>query len=431
MTPEARLQSSIEMSEAIEADPRPADAVVHDWLKGKRFIGAKDRRWLTQSVYDRMRHQRRLDWWLERVKMGSYPRGRALAERILIYGIDLGELAQICSGARFGPRRLDEGERKGLERLVGQSLDHPEQPAAVKGECPDWLFPLFGSEADSELAALAKEAPLDLRVNRLKATREKAQERLFDEGIKTETTLLSPLCLRTHDRPNVAATQTFRDGWVERQDEGSQIAALLVEARPGQKVVDFCAGAGGKTLALAAEMENKGVLVASDVMDYRIERAGERLRRAGAHNVQRRALKSARDPWVKRHKATFDRVMIDAPCSGTGAWRRNPDARARLKEEDLGRVTALQAEILDSAARLVRPGGRLIYVTCSLLDQENRAQTEQFLSTHADFTRLPIAPIWSRVLGTPCPSSGDDLTLSPARHGTDGFYVCVMERKSS
>jgi 16S rRNA (cytosine967-C5)-methyltransferase len=193
--------------------------------------------------------------------------------------------------------------------------------------------------------------------------------------------------------------------------------------------MDFCAGAGGKTLALAGEMENKGSLTASDVLEKRLERAGERLRRAGAHNVTRRPLTTHRDPWVKRHKATFDRVLVDAPCSGTGAWRRNPDARWRSEPEELARIEALQAEILDSAARLVKPGGRIAYVTCSLLPEENEAQVARFLAGHADFRPLPIAAAWAEsVGGAPPAGAGESLTLRPELHGTDGFFVAILER---
>jgi 16S rRNA (cytosine967-C5)-methyltransferase len=216
---------------------------------------------------------------------------------------------------------------------------------------------------------------------------------------------------------------------VEVQDEGSQIAAQLADARPGLRVVDFCAGAGGKTLALAAAMGNRGHLVACDVSATRLERATQRLRRAGASIVQRVPLAGARDKWVKRHAQSFDRVFVDAPCTGTGTWRRNPDAKWRLRPEDLVELAALQADILDSAQRLVKPGGRLIYVTCSLLGEENEAQIERFLAGHGDFTLLPVADVWRETIGGEPPAPGTMLRLTPARHGTDGFFVAVVQRK--
>ena len=429
MTPAARLQASIELSEAIAADSRPADAVVSEWLRDRRFIGSKDRRHLTQAVYDRLRHRARLDWWCERVHLAASERSRALAELVIVGGHPVGDVAQLCSGQRFGPEPLAPKEKTRLEKLERAPLDHREQPPEVAGECPAWLLPKFGADSAATLRALATEAPLDLRVNRLKATREEAIAGLVADGLHPQPTPLSPLGLRLTGRPNVAETAAFKGGLVERQDEGSQLAALLVGARPGMRVVDFCAGAGGKTLALAGEMANKGALIASDVLEKRLERAAERLRRAGAHNVTRRPLSSHRDPWVKRHKAGFERVLVDAPCSGTGAWRRNPDARWRSLEEEFERIKVLQAEILESACRLAKPGGRLVYVTCSLLAEENEAQVARFLAAHADFRLVPITQAWAESVGGDLPAgAGETLTLRPEVHGTDGFFVAVLER---
>jgi 16S rRNA (cytosine967-C5)-methyltransferase len=215
---------------------------------------------------------------------------------------------------------------------------------------------------------------------------------------------------------------------VEVQDEGSQIAALLVGARPGMRVVDFCAGAGGKTLALAAGMENRGKLVACDVSASRLERAVRRLRRAGVSNVERRALSSERDKWVKRHGSGFDRVLVDAPCLGTGTWRRNPDAKWRATPANLAELVIRQQEILVSAARLVRPGGRLVYATCSLLREENEDQAEAFLAAAPEFTLVPAALIWAETIGGSSPGGERYLRLTPAQHGTDGFFVATFER---
>ncbi len=194
------------------------------------------------------------------------------------------------------------------------------------------------------------------------------------------------------------------------------------------RVVDFCAGAGGKTLALAASMQNRGKLVACDVAEWRLERAGKRLRRAGVNNVERRVLASERDPWVKRHTASFDRVLVDAPCLGVGSWRRNPDGKWRATPQDLAELAPRQQDILQSAARLVKPGGRLVYVTCSLLREENEAQAEAFLAASPDFALYPAARAWAETLGGRSPGGDDYLRLTPARHGTDGFFVAMFER---
>ncbi len=426
MTPAARLQASIELCQAIDEDSRPADQTVADYLRARRFIGAKDRRWLTQSVYDRLRRQARLDWWLSRAGLVPEARARALADLIVSDGRELSAIEALCSGERFAPPRIEASELRKLRGLLGKALDSPDQPPDVAGECPGWLLPrLPGAPADL-LRALSQEAPLDLRVNSLKADRETARQALQAEDIPSDPTDLSPLGLRVAGRRNIAATAAFRDGLVERQDEGSQIAALLVEARPGERVCDFCAGAGGKTLALAAAMANKGSLFALDVSKLRLDRAGQRLRRAGAFNVTRRALADHRDPWLKRHKAGFDRVLVDAPCSGVGAWRRNPDARWRTGEEEVARLVALQREILASAARLVKPGGRLVYVTCSLLPEENEAQVAHLLAERQDYTQADIARLWPAL--APGVDKAGGLTLRPDRFGTDGFFVAVLER---
>jgi 16S rRNA (cytosine967-C5)-methyltransferase len=207
------------------------------------------------------------------------------------------------------------------------------------------------------------------------------------------------------------------------------LVALLADARPGMRVVDFCAGAGGKTLALAAQMQNKGKLFACDVLQGRVDRAATRLNRAGVFNVERLGLSSERDPWVKRHAGAFDRVLVDAPCSGTGTWRRNPDARWRLKPGDIDELSALQRRILESAARLVKPGGRLIYATCSLLPAENADHLAWIEQNLPDFTLVPLAQVWAETIGTPCPVSGSTLSLTPARNGTDGFFTAVFERR--
>lgn len=282
---------------------------------------------------------------------------------------------------------------------------------------------------------MLSEAPVDLRVNTLKThDRETALAALAAEGVEASVTDLSPLGLRLPaGRVNLPATKAFKDGLVEVQDEGSQLVALLTDARPGMAVVDFCAGAGGKTLGLAANMANKGRLIACDVSAGRLERSAARLKRAGAHNVTRRVLTSESDKWIKRHAKGFDRVLVDAPCTGTGTWRRNPDARWRLSPEQLDDLTSRQASILDSARRLVKPGGRLVYATCSLLPEENTNQIEAFLARWKDaegWRPLSIAEVWETAAGTPCPVDADATTLSltPARHGTDGFFTAVLQR---
>ncbi|MBL8708502.1 MAG: RsmB/NOP family class I SAM-dependent RNA methyltransferase [Rhodospirillaceae bacterium] len=444
MTPGARIQAAIELLSAIHAGAAPADRAAAAFFRARRYIGGSDRRAVLDAVYAVLRHMAKLDWWIDRAyperpeggqEVPDIERARVIAKLVLIDHWTADKVAGSFDGGQYRPKPLNRSERSFAKEMEGADLRHGEQPKWVRFEFPAWIEPYlisqFGPNFEREMAAQLEEAATDLRTNSLKATREEAIAALRNEGIDSAPTPLSPLGLRISGRPPLANLKCFQDGLIEVQDEGSQLAALLVDARPGQRVVDFCAGAGGKTLAIAAAMKNKGKIVACDTLKGRVERAGERLKRAGAFNVERRGLESERDPWVKRHAGTFDRVLVDAPCSGAGTWRRNPDAKWRLSPDDLTRLTALQKSILDSAQRLVKPGGRLIYATCSLLAQENDQQVEAFLANHPDFAAVPVADVWQQVIATDCPAREATLSLTPLRHGTDGFFVAVMERRKA
>ncbi len=253
---------------------------------------------------------------------------------------------------------------------------HPAMAEEVRLECPDWaaapLRDRFGAEFAVEMAAMLVPPPIDLRVNAIR-TRASGAARPWSGRDCGTATPLAPFGIRIAERMSLSRLPGLKTGEIEIQDEGSQLVAALLDAQAGDRVVDFCAGAGGKTLAIAAQMGNRGRIIACDINEARLKRCAERLRRAGVHNAETRLLTSETDRWIKRHKAGFDRVLIDAPCSGTGTWRRNPDARWRAPEEKgLDHLVALQARILASAARLVRPGGRLVYATCSLLREGER-----------------------------------------------------------
>ncbi|MBV9815505.1 MAG: RsmB/NOP family class I SAM-dependent RNA methyltransferase, partial [Alphaproteobacteria bacterium] len=375
MTPGAQVAAAIDILTAIETGDRAADDVAADYFRRRRYIGAKDRAHVAGHVYAVLRHRASLDWWIGKHAVEVDPRTRVLAGLELIEGWRPDAIEACCDGDRFRPKRLTRGEERLLHSLAGHTLRHPEMPRAVADDLPEWLVPylerVFGKGLEREMAALNGPAPTDLRVNLLKTDREAARRMLAAEGIAAEPTPLSPLGLRLHRRVPLGTLAAFEQGFVEVQDESSQLAARLADARPGMRVVDFCAGAGGKTLALAAGMANRGKLVACEVSQYRLDRAARRLRRAGVTNVERRALSGERDKWVKRHAGSFDRVFVDVPCLGTGTWRRNPDAKWRMRPEDLAELVERQQQILRSAARLVRPGGRLIYATCSLLREED------------------------------------------------------------
>ncbi|HZL58896.1 MAG TPA: RsmB/NOP family class I SAM-dependent RNA methyltransferase [Stellaceae bacterium] len=436
MTPGATVEAAIGLLVDIEKRQAPADDIVATYFRRHRFAGSSDRAAISAHIYAVLRHRAMLDWWIERAGEGTRndARPRLLAALVLVEGWTASEVRAACDGDRFRPRALSQPENAMVSSLAGRAIEHPDMPSPVRGNYPEWLGPhlaaALGSDLDREMAALNREAGLDLRVNPLKGVdRAEVRIALKRENVETELTPLSPLGLRVTERVPLGQLAAFRDGLIEVQDEGSQVAALLADARPGMRVVDFCAGAGGKTLALAGTMRNRGHLVACDVSAKRLERATERLRRAGASIVQRVPLANARDKWVKRHDATFDRVFVDAPCTGTGTWRRNPDAKWRLQPKDLVELPALQAEILDSAQRLVKPGGRLIYATCSLLREEDEAQVEAFLARYPLFDLVPAWRVWRDTIGGNAPEKAAMLRLSPARHGTDGFFVAVMERK--
>lgn len=434
MTPAARIAAVIELLAEIDRETRPADAVASHYFRSRRYIGAKDRRAISERVWGCLRRRARLGWWLAEEKAEDWPRERVIADLVLTDRLDPAAVAALFPGERQTAEKLTPEEKRLIQALQGQEIFHHAMPLAVRGEFPAWLeqrfTALFGPDLPREIALLREEAPVDLRVNSLKTDRASAQAALAKEGLKAEPTRFSPLGLRLPARVALTAQSLFKEGLVEVQDEGSQLVALLADARPGQAVLDLCAGAGGKTLAMAATMQNKGRLVACDTHGGRAERAVQRLRRAGVHNVTRRVIEAEGDKWLKRQANGFDRVLVDAPCSGSGTWRRNPDAKWRLGEQGLANLVALQHKILAQAAPLVKAGGRLIYATCSLLPEENEGQIEAFLAAHPDFALLPVAEIWAETIGGACPAEGKMLRLTPARHGTDGFFAAVMVKRS-
>ena len=337
MTPAARLAVAIELLAAIDSAPRkPADAVANAFFRDRRFIGSGDRRSVSERTWRVLRTRRRLSWWLERAELRANPR-LLVAASLLTEAWSLSGVDQAFSGGQYGPSHLNAEERAALAGIEHHTLDHPQMPGEVRAEVPDWIFPRlvarFGAALDAEMAAMEQPAPLDLRVNLLKSTREQAIAALALEGIEAVATPISPWGLRVAGRRPVTTGPAFRSGLVEIQDEGSQVVAALVGAAPEMRVADWCAGAGGKTLALAMTMQNRGHIAACDVSGPRLDGAVKRLRRAGIHNVERHLLEPG-DKWAKRRAGSFDRVLVDAPCTGTGTWRRNPDGRLRLRLTD-------------------------------------------------------------------------------------------------
>ncbi len=434
MTPAARVAAAIALVDAVEAEPRrPADAIAHEFFRSRRYIGSGDRRNVSERVWGVIRQRLRLEWHLAQLGAAPTPRLLVAAYLLLAEGFSLEGMRQQYPGGRFQATPLSPEEDAVLARLAGRPLVHPDMPEEARFNLPAWALPglasRFGDALAEEAAAMETPAPLDLRANLLKGTREEAITALAAEGIAAKPTPYSPWGLRIDGRQPIAGTQAFQRGLVEVQDEGSQLIALLTDARPGQRVVDYCAGAAGKTLAIAAMMGNRGRITACDVSAARLEGAGRRLARAGVDNAERHLLVPG-DKWRKRRARSFDRVLVDAPCTGSGTWRRNPDARTRTTARDLAELRAKQAAILEDASDLVRPGGRLVYATCSLLPEEDEAQMQAFLDRHPDFAMLPVAEVWREVApGKEAPVEGEVMALSPARHGTDGFFTAVLVRR--
>lgn len=428
MTPAARLKTCLEVLERIGARHVPMDSTIGDYMRGRRYIGAKDRRDIVERLYDMARAYGRLGWWLARVKAEDSPRSRLIAWLMIGEGKEVTALQSLFDGSKYAPEQLSEKEVKLAKALNAKKLDDPDMPEAVRAECPPEyeasLRGYFGDDFEAEMKAMMEGATLDLRVNIWRTDRATVKDALKKDRVYTDETPYSPWGLRAQNKAYLAKTKAFIKGWVEIQDEGSQLIALLCGAAPGAHVLDYCAGGGGKTLALASVMRNKGRLVAMDIDKGRLERSRPRFKKGGvADIIEVRALSEEKNrKWLRRQKGTFDIALTDVPCSGTGTWRRNPDTRWYHYGPPLAELIKTQAEILDKVAGTVKEGGRLIYATCSLLPEENEEQVKAFLARHPDF-----AP---GTLPEGIPGEGGMMRLTPHRHGTDGFFAAVLEKKS-
>ncbi len=431
MTPGARLAAAIEIFSAIESERRPAADVLKTWGLAHRFAGSGDRAGVAGLVYDALRRRASSAFLMDVDSPRAVLLGMLRRER----GLDTEQIAKLADGSRYAPVALSEDERMRLD-----AADMNGAPAYVAGDYPEWLEPhfarAFGDARADEGAALASRAPLDLRVNALKGDRDQAAESLSD--LTPEPTRWSPWGLRIRlaadaKSPAIHAEPAFLKGLVEVQDEGSQLAALFSGAAPGEQVIDLCAGAGGKTLALAAMMQNKGQLYATDDDKRRLAPIHDRLKRSAARNVQVRTPKSV-GTELDDLAGRADLVLIDAPCTGTGAWRRNPDAKWRMRPGALEQRVKEQVEVLDRAVPLLKPTGRIAYVTCSVLEEENGDQVRAFLARHPGFAVVPAAQMTS-VLGEraflftkAARLSDQGITMTPRATDTDGFFVSLLAR---
>lgn len=421
----------------------PADAVLSHYFRANRTLGHRDRGFVAEAVFAVLRRRRTLEF-LSRPE--PTPRRLLLALLACLRGENLRQLEGLAQASEQAWLGQAKGEWATLHHQLeqpggaengapeGASSELAQLSPAARLDLPDWLYErLCAQWPAAQVAALAQTinqpAPLDLRINPLKATRDGVLTRLAADGIGAQPTPYSPLGLRLEDKPALSRHPLFLDGSFEVQDEGSQLLGYLVAPKRGEMVVDFCAGAGGKTLLLGALMRSTGRLYACDVSEKRLANLKPRLARSGLSNVHPMRLEHEHDAKLKRLAGKADRVLVDAPCSGLGTLRRNPDLKWRQSPEALAELNQKQAAILAAAARLVRPGGRLVYATCSLLREENDGVVDGFLAAHPDFAPVSAAAILDKQ-GIPVPGLGERFALVPQVHGCDAFFAAVLERRS-
>ncbi len=420
MHPNALLEAATDLVHRVLRFEHPADRVVSDFFRESRALGSRERHTLAETVFDVLRE---LPLLRHLARSGSGEQERRLV------------LLAWQGNAGFLRAAMSEGEIAWLERSKATPRDG--LPEALRHNLPEWFAERMQAQLGDEFWPWAESidgpAPLDLRVNVAKASRDDALSRLRAAGIAAEPTRYSPAGLRVEGKPSLQKLEVFTDGWIEVQDEGSQLLALLTGARRGEMVVDFCAGAGGKTLALGAQMRNTGRLYAFDISGHRLAALKPRLARSGLSNVYPVQIAHERDDRIKRLAGKVDRVLVDAPCTGLGTLRRNPDLKWRQSPESLAGLGEQQRKILDAAARLLKPGGRLVYATCSPLFEEDEAVAADFDAGElgTSFTHLPALDLLNRaqVGDAGALVSGNDLRLWTHRHGSDGFFAATWERR--
>lgn len=409
---EAKVKSTIDLLDIFFASKAPFDIVMSKYFKNNRWIGSNDRRAIAEFSYEIFRNFEKLKFITQKIT-NNFGRFFVLAHMRFNRKFSSKQIEEIFSGRKYAPEKLSEFDQKFLSKNPGNLPDY------VQLNYPEWLDPYLRRVFDKEyfadeIKALNGKACVDLRVNSLVANKDQAKELLKEFEVKD--TRYAKNGLRILNGRISRSHEAIRRGIVEIQDEGSQLIAELCGVRPGDTVVDYCAGAGGKTLALAVSMENKGRIFAMDKYPERLENAKKRFRRANVNNV---FCQEINNKWLKRHRESADVVLVDVPCSGTGTWRRNPDMRAKFCENDLRELLEVQAEILRTAQNLVKPGGRLIYSTCSILKEEDEDQVEKFLK---EFDNFELQKVELKNY------KGDFLRLTPFRNSTDGFFAATMKK---
>lgn len=436
MTPLARLSAVIDILNATHANKRPAMLELKDWQRKNRYAGSKDRAAIYAILQDIYRYQGSTI----AIAGCDSPRLITLATAIHTKRFSLHAIQQGCAGSdeKYTPQALTDEEAQILSKFEGEDYQTAIRQLAIHDQLnlPKWVWHKleanFEDEAYEEASALIDPAPIDIRVNLLKSTPEKLAKIFKDEA---KACSISPIGLRflpsAQDKapPQPMKAPQFKRGDFEIQDEGSQIVSLLIGAKPGEKILDYCAGAGGKSLALAAEMKNKGQVFAYDAYENRLSESVERIKRSGAHNIQ---LKRPKEGSLDDLVAKMDRVIVDAPCTGSGTWRRRPDLKWRLSETTLNERMNEQRDILEMAKSYPKIGGFLIYITCSLFMEENEEQIAYFLDNNPNYEMVSCQEVWeerfSHSAYMPWSSDGYSITLTPKSTQTDGFFFAVMER---
>lgn len=429
MRAEAHLATVIEILTTLFETAQPVDKYLDGYFKNNRYAGSKDKRAIRTITYDIYRNLQQYEF----VISSREPRQLMLAY-LIGQEHNVEQISQLFSGEKYAPEALSDADVKNIEG----AKDLADANDAVRQNVSDWQYArfsnMFGENTESELEGLNQSASLNVRVNVAKTTLADAMKALSKQGLESSPLTMSSVGLKLEPTTQLSQSPSFRYGAVEIQDESAQIASLLAGTKPKMAVVDYCAGGGGKTLAMAAMMENKGQIYALDIDQSRLNAIKPRLIRASYHNVQMHKLGNEKtNQLMYELKQNIDVTFVDAPCSGTGTWRRAPDARQNFNADVLNQLVSRQAQIIESAAKLVKKGGRFIYATCSMLTEENEQQVEKFLSNNDDFELLNFATEWETLIKTDVPTSASSLEgallLTPNQHKTDGFFVAVMQRK--
>jgi 16S rRNA (cytosine967-C5)-methyltransferase len=423
MTPGARVSSALELlNYAFTINEQPFDIVVNQYFKQRRYAGSQDRRTILEIVYGVLRNFYKLFYVTqEKLPHESAVRLYLIAYLKLHLHKEEAELNQLFSGDGYAPLPLTVFEQDFIKGLVEKTGGYPDWSEA---NVPEFLWPefqsLFGAAALCEAQGLSQEATVDLRINLLKENRESVKKTLENEGIEIIETPYSPFGIRLQKRVNLKSQPLYQQGLLEIQDEASQLVTLLCEVQGAETILDYCAGAGGKTLTLSMLMRNQGRIDAYDVSLDRLKKAELRAERAGSKNI-----------FFLPHEPNkiYDRVLVDAPCSGIGTWRRHPEWRLTLTPQKLSHLIQLQKVIISKAAKNVKKGGRLIYVTCSVLACENEDIVNDFLIHHPQFKIVPVPTVWERLLKIPCQTTSSFFHFTPYQHKTDGFFIAILEHQ--